>query len=128
MVAAKRLRRWHGCLHRHHQLALRVVLSAALSDVALGIPFGLIDRIGVWNGLYFATTIGTTTGNSPYYPHGWLAYALAMIMHITVLPLWLASFTLMTSGWILRDKRTEPSTKPAPALERRPDAPTPLDS
>lgn len=85
-------------LHSHHRRALAVICAAALLDLALGTAFGAADRIGTGNGLYFATSIATTAGNSPYYPHGWLAYTLAVTMHVTVIPLWLAAFSLFTSG------------------------------
>ena len=85
-------------LHVHHRRALWVILVAGVLDLALGAVFGHADRIGFWNGLYFSTSVATTSGNSPYYPHGWPAYLLAVAMHLTMIPLWLAAFSLFTSG------------------------------
>lgn len=85
-------------LHAHHRRALAVIAVAAVLDLALGAAFGAADRIGTWNGLYFSTSVATTSGNSPYYPHGWLPYTLAVAMHVTMIPLWLAAFSLFTSG------------------------------
>lgn len=86
-------------LNVHHQRAAAVITVAAALDVALGAAFGTADHIGTGNGLYFATSVATTSGNSPFFPHGWLAYTLAVAMHVTMIPLWLAAFSLLTSGF-----------------------------
>lgn len=94
-------------LHAHHAAAVRVIAAAAVLDLLLGAAFGAADHIGTGNGLYFATSVATTSGNSPFFPHGWLAYTLAVAMHVTMIPLWLAAFSLLTSG--LAASRTEES-------------------
>lgn len=85
-------------LNVHHKRAAAVITVAAALDVALGAAFGTADHIGIGNGLYFATSVATTSGNSPFFPHGWMAYTLAVAMHVTMIPLWLAAFSLFTSG------------------------------
>lgn len=86
-------------LNVHHKRAAAVITVAAALDVALGAAFGTADHIGIGNGLYFATSVATTSGNSPFFPHGWMAYTLAVAMHVTMIPLWLAAFSLLTSGF-----------------------------
>jgi hypothetical protein len=73
-------------------LALSVVI-----DVISGIAFGLVNGIGIWNGLYFATTTGTTVGYGDITPRGWAAHLLAVVIMITVIPLFTAFFALLAT-------------------------------
>lgn len=82
----------------HHRRALKVIALAALLDAALGAVYAQAMRISTWNGLYYATGIATTSGNSPDVPHGWLPHAVTMLIMTTVIPLVAATFSLVTTG------------------------------
>jgi hypothetical protein len=82
----------------HHRTALRLIALAVLLDAALGAAYGQAMRIGTWNGLYYATGIATTSGNSPDTPVGWLPHALTMCMMCLIIPLFAATFSLVTTG------------------------------
>jgi voltage-gated potassium channel len=82
----------------HHKAALITVSAAAVLDILLGAAFGVADHVGVWDGLYFATTTATTVGYGDIAAHGWLPHVLAVVMMITVIPLFAATFSLFTSG------------------------------
>ena len=82
----------------HHQRAVKVITLAVLLDAALGAGYAQSMRISTWNGLYYATGIATTSGNSPNTPVGWLPHVLTMGMMCLVIPLFAATFSLATTG------------------------------
>ena len=82
----------------HHRTAVRVLAIAVAADVVLGIAFGFADHVGPGNGLYFATVTATTVGYGDILPHGWLPHLLAVIIMITVIPLFASVFSLLTTG------------------------------
>ena len=47
-------------MHHHHRAAVVTITLASAGDIALGTAFGVADRIGVADGLYFAVTTSTT--------------------------------------------------------------------
>jgi TRAP-type mannitol/chloroaromatic compound transport system permease large subunit len=82
----------------HKQQAVKVLILAISLDVCLGVGYAFASSIPVWQGLYYATGVATTSGNSPDVPHGWLPYVLSALMMLTVIPLFAASFSLITTG------------------------------
>lgn len=85
-------------MHHHHRAAVVTITLASAGDVALGTAFGVADRIGVADGLYFAVTTATTVGYGDITPRGWLAHILAVMMMLLIIPLFAATFSLLTSG------------------------------
>lgn len=83
----------------HHRRALKVVTLAVLLDAALGAVYAQAMHISTWNGLYYATGIATTSGNSADLPHGWLPHAVTVLLMITVIPLFACTFSLVTTGF-----------------------------
>lgn len=81
-----------------YRAASRTVTVAATLDVVLGIAFGYANHIGIWSGLYFATTTATTVGYGDITPRGWLSHVLSVLIMLTVIPLFAATFSLFTSG------------------------------
>jgi hypothetical protein len=82
----------------HHQRALKVITLAVLLDAGLGAAYAASMHISTWRGLYYATGVATTSGNSPDTPVGWLPHLLTMLMMTTVIPLVAATFSLVTTG------------------------------
>jgi voltage-gated potassium channel len=82
----------------NHRRALVTITAAVALDTALGLSFGAADHIGPANGLYFATTTATTVGYGDITPQGWLPHVLAVAIMVTVIPLFAATFSLLTSG------------------------------
>lgn len=87
----------------HNRRALKVIALAVLLDAALGAVYAQAMHISTWNGLYYATGIATTSGNSPDVPHGWLPHAVTMLIMTTVIPLFAAAFSLVTTGLTSQD-------------------------
>jgi voltage-gated potassium channel len=83
---------------RHHRRALAVLSVAALLDAVLGLAFAAADHISVPDGLFFALTTATTVGYGDITAHGWLPHLLTVAMMLTVIPLFAAAFSLLTSG------------------------------
>lgn len=75
-----------------------LVILAVTLDAVLGAGYALAMGISVWNGLYYATGVATTSGNSSDLPHGWLPHVLTMLMMTTVIPLVAGTFSLVTTG------------------------------
>lgn len=73
-----------------------LVASVAL-DVILGIVFAFAQHISIGNGLYFATTTGSTVGYGDITPHGWAPHLLAVAMMVTIIPLISSLWALFTT-------------------------------
>jgi voltage-gated potassium channel len=82
----------------HRRRAVTVLAAAALLDAVLGLVFAIADHVSVPDGLYFATTTATTVGYGDITPRGWGAHVLAVLMMLTVIPLFASAFSLLTSG------------------------------
>lgn len=72
-------------------------LSVAL-DVVFGFLFGLTEHVPAWTGLYWATTTASTVGYGDVTPHGWAPHIIAVAVMLTVIPLFSAVFSLLTTG------------------------------
>jgi Ion channel len=81
-----------------HRPALLTISAAAVLDILLGVAFGFADHVSTWDGLYFATTTGTTVGYGDITPKGWLPHLLAIALMVIAIPLFGASFSLFTAG------------------------------
>lgn len=86
-------------LNGHHRTAVRVLAIAVIADVVLGIAFSFADHVSIGDGLYFATVTATTVGYGDILPHGWLPHVLAVVIMLTVIPLFASVFSLLTTGW-----------------------------
>ena len=85
---------------REHRVAILVFVLALsiVLDTILGIAFAYAQGILKWDGLYFATTTGTTVGYGDITPHGWLPHLIAVALMVIAIPLFGASFSLFTAG------------------------------
>lgn len=99
MTRLTELNAWLAARNRHHKRALRVLALAVIADGVFGLAFSYADHTGIPTGLYFATTTATTVGYGDVLPHGWLPHLLAVLIMITVIPLFASVFSLLTTGW-----------------------------
>ncbi|HEV2172899.1 MAG TPA: potassium channel family protein [Nitrospira sp.] len=85
-------------LHRLHSRALKVLALAAVLDMLAGVAFTLLEHVSLLTGLYWAVTTATTVGYGDVTPRTNTGHALAIIVMLTVIPLFAATFSLITSG------------------------------
>jgi voltage-gated potassium channel len=83
---------------RHHRRALVTITAAVVLDTALGLAFAFADHVPVADGLYWATTTATTVGYGDIAPKSGLPRLIAVLVMLTVIPLFAATFSLLTSG------------------------------
>ena len=79
--------------------AASVILTlTVLLDVAFGILFAFAQHVSIGDGLYFATTTASTVGYGDITPHGWASHLIAVGLMLTVIPLFSAVFSLLTTA------------------------------
>jgi hypothetical protein len=81
---------------------VKILCLSIFLDMVFGIAFGFAQHVGAWNGLYFATTTGSTVGYGDITPHGWLPHLLSVAIMILVIPLFTSVFSLMTTALTTR--------------------------
>lgn len=77
--------------------AVLVLILSVILDVIFGIVFAFAQQVSIWNGLYFATTTASTVGYGDITPRGWAAHLISVAIMLTVIPLFSAVFSLLTT-------------------------------
>lgn len=77
--------------------AFVLILSVSL-DVVFGFLFAIAQHVSVGTGLYFATTTASTVGYGDITPHGWAPHLISVAIMLTVIPLFSAVFSLLTTS------------------------------
>jgi len=85
------------CL-RGHRRALATIAVAVALDVAAGVGFAGTEHVSVGLGLYWAVATATTVGYGDVTPHTLGGHLIAVLAMLTVIPLFAATFSLLTSG------------------------------
>lgn len=92
---------------RQHRRALVTLGVAACLDIAAGLLFAAVQHTTPGIGLYWALSTATTVGYGDITPHGTLAHLIASAAMLTVVPLFAATFSLLTSGLTAEHVRSE---------------------
>lgn len=82
----------------HHKIALATITAAALLDTAGGLAFASAEHLSAGIGLYWAVTTATTCGYGDVTPHTVTGHLIAVMVMLTVVPLFAATFSLFTSA------------------------------
>ena len=82
---------------RRHRTALIVITSALMLDTVFGFLFAMAQHIPYWVGLYCALANAVTVGGTVSPSTHW-GYAITAAECILVVPLFAATFSLLTSG------------------------------
>jgi hypothetical protein len=80
-----------------HKRALIVMAGAIGLDCLGGLVFALTEHYSVFTGLYWAVTVATTAGG-PVQPRNATGEWVHVLVMLTVIPLFAATFSLITSG------------------------------
>lgn len=78
--------------------AIATVIGAAVLDVAGGLLFAWAEHIPVTSGLYWSVTTATTVGYGDINPSNPAGRVIAVMVMLTVIPLFGATFSLFTAG------------------------------
>jgi voltage-gated potassium channel Kch len=81
-----------------HRAALATIAAAAALDTAGGLAFAAAEHIPAADGLYWAVITATTIGYGDITPRTPAGHVLAVLVALTVVPLFAAAFSLFTSG------------------------------
>ena len=81
-----------------HRAAVITVSASAALDAAGGLAFAAAEHVPVTTGLYWAVATGTTVGYGDVTPHNPLGRLIAVVVMLTAIPLFGASFSLFASG------------------------------
>lgn len=90
-----------------HRRALATIAVAGCLDVAGGLAFAAVEHVSAGLGLYWALTTATTTGYGDVAPHTVAGHVIAAAVMLTVVPLFAATFSLLTSGLTAEHVRSE---------------------
>lgn len=81
-----------------HKRALITIAVAAGLDGVLGVVFARLEHLPWFTGIYWAVTTATTVGYGDVAPHTTSGRVVAIVVMVTVVPLFAATFSLFTSG------------------------------
>lgn len=90
-----------------HRRAFATIAVAGCLDVLGGLAFALVEHLPVGLGLYWAVTTATTTGYGDVTPHTPAGHVIAVAVMLTVIPLFAATFSLLTSSLTAEHVRSE---------------------
>lgn len=90
-----------------HRRALLTLAVAASLDVVGGLAFAAVEHQTVGIGLYWSLTTATTVGYGDVAPRTVAGHLIAALVMLTVVPLFAATFSLLTSGLTASHVQTE---------------------
>src|ERR1700753_1639612 len=78
--------------------AIYTILAAMACDLIGAIWFAAVEHIAVLSGIYWSITTATTVGYGDITPHTHTGRLIAALVMLTVIPLFAATFSLMTTS------------------------------
>ena len=83
---------------RHHRRALITIAAALALDAIGGLAFAAAEHLSATLGLYWALSTATTVGYGDIVPRATAGHLISVVVMLTVIPLFAATFSLVTSG------------------------------
>jgi voltage-gated potassium channel len=81
----------------NRRAAIYTIVAAIGLDVIGAIWFAAIEHLSVPTGIYWSVTTATTVGYGDITPHTHLGRVVAVLVMLTVIPLFAATFSLLTT-------------------------------
>ena len=78
--------------------AVYTIVSAVAFDLVGAVWFAATEHISVPTGIYWSVTTATTVGYGDITPHTHLGRVIAVLVMLTVIPLFAATFSLLTTS------------------------------
>lgn len=78
--------------------AVVTIASAVAFDLVGALWFAAVENISVASGLYWSVTTATTVGYGDITPHTHTGRLIAVLVMLTVIPLFAATFSLLTTS------------------------------
>jgi len=78
--------------------AIYTIVAAGGFDVIGAVWFASVEHLSVPTGLYWSVTTATTVGYGDITPHTHLGRFIAVLVMLTVIPLFAATFSLLTTA------------------------------
>ncbi len=82
----------------NRRAAIYTIVAAAGFDFVGALCFAATEHLPVATGLYWSVTTATTVGYGDITPHTHVGRLLAVLVMLTVIPLFAATFSLMTTA------------------------------
>lgn len=78
--------------------AFVTIAIAGVLDLGAAILFAAVEHVSIGLALYWSVTTATTVGYGDITPHTGAGHVVAIVVMLTVIPLFAATFSLLTSG------------------------------
>lgn len=82
----------------NRRAALATICAAVAFDLIGAVWFAAVENISVATGLYWSVTTATTVGYGDITPHTHVGRVIAVLVMLTVIPLFAATFSLLTTS------------------------------
>ncbi|HWC35295.1 MAG TPA: potassium channel family protein [Mycobacteriales bacterium] len=82
----------------NRRAALATIVAAVTFDVIGAFWFAAVEHLSVATGLYWSVTTATTVGYGDITPHTHTGRLIAALVMLTVIPLFAATFSLLTTS------------------------------
>jgi voltage-gated potassium channel len=82
----------------NRRAAIYTIMAAATFDLIGAVWFAAIEHLSVATGVYWSVTTATTVGYGDITPHTHVGRLVAVLVMLTVIPLFAATFSLLTTS------------------------------